>query len=105
MNFQDRFPSDDKIWDYSNPQIVQVRAFKIYGPTAVIYRSKTKNKKYSIINPNGKIINFGQIGFEDYTKHKDVARRQNYLARANRIKGNWKDDGYSPNNLSIRLLW
>ena len=57
------------------------------------------------MNPKGKIINFGQMFFEDYTKHKDMARRMNYLRRSEGIKGKWRDDGYSPNNLSRRLLW
>ena len=58
-----------------------------------------------IIGLNGKAVHFGQIGYEDYTKHNDLNRRNAYLARATRIKGNWKDDPYSPNSLSINLLW
>lgn len=45
------------------------------------------------------------MGYEDYTKHHDDKRRKNYLTRANSIKGNWRTDKYSPNNLSIHLLW
>ena len=37
--------------------------------------------------------------------HKDDKRRQNYLLRASHIKGDWKDNKYSPNNLSMHLLW
>ena len=54
---------------------------------------------------NNKFIHFGQLGYDDFTKHKDEQRRQAYLARANKIKGNWIQDKYSPNNLSIKLLW
>ena len=42
---------------------------------------------------------------EDWTFHKDNDRRNRYLARATKIKGNWRDNKYSPNNLSINLLW
>jgi hypothetical protein len=105
MNFSTKFEPTDEIWMYSNPQEVQKKAFEIYGKDAIIYRSKAKNKKYSIINPKGKIVNFGQMFFEDYTKHKDIVRRMNYLNRSAGMKGNWKDDGYSANNLSRRLLW
>ena len=42
---------------------------------------------------------------EDYTKHKDEKRRKSYLARAKGIKGDWKNNKYSANNLSIHLLW
>jgi hypothetical protein len=59
-----------------------------------------------VLNPNtNKWVHFGAIPFTDYTKHKDKTRRQRYLNRANNIKGNWVNDKYSPNNLSIHLLW
>ena len=105
MSFQDRFNEYDAIWDYSNPLTAQKQAFKIYGPTAILYRSGTKNKKYAIKSPNGKIVNFGQMGYEDFTKHNDPVRKIRYLNRSSKIKGDWKDDPYSPNNLSMRLLW
>ncbi len=52
-----------------------------------------------IKNPNGK------IGFDDFTKHQNDEKRQQYLARATKIKGNWKDNKFSKNNLAIHLLW
>jgi hypothetical protein len=105
MSFKERFDEYDAIWDYSNPLKAQQQAFKIYGANAVLYRSKTKNKKYAIKAPNGKMVNFGQMGFEDFLKHNDPVRRMNYLNRSAKIKGDWKDDPYSPNNLSRRILW
>jgi len=105
MNFQERFPPDDDIWMYSNPQEAQQKAFKLYGPSALLFKSRAKTKKYAILNPLGKVINFGQMNYEDFTKHKDAIRRQNYLNRSEGIKGNWKCDGYSANNLSRNLLW
>ncbi len=39
------------------------------------------------------------------TNVKLFDRRKAYLARATKIKQNWKDDPYSKNNLSINLLW
>ena len=53
----------------------------------------------------GKMVHFGQLGYEDFTKHKDKERRQRYLKRATNMRGNWKDNPYSPNNLSINILW
>jgi hypothetical protein len=105
MNFQERFPPDDGIWMFSDPRRAQAKAFEVYGPTAILMRSKTKDKKYSIISPEGKIINFGQMDYEDYTKHRDPTRRLNYLNRSLKIKGGWKKNGYSPNNLSRNILW
>ncbi len=91
----------------SNPQTVQNKAKQYLNDSTIkVNVSKSKNKKYSIINPeNNKIINFGDIRYTDFTRHHDEKRRQSYLSRAKNIKGNWKNDKYSPNNLSIHLLW
>ncbi len=96
---------NDPIWDVSNPNTVQKKAHEIYGRDAIIYRSKAKDKKYSIRNPEGRLINFGNIEYEDYTKHKNDDRRERYLKRSAGIRGNWKDDKYSANMLSRCLLW
>jgi len=90
----------------SNPAKVLKNAIKYFNnPNVKIYVSSKKDKKYMIIGLNGKAVHFGQIGYEDYTKHNDNERKKAYLARATKIKGNWKDDPYSPNSLSINLLW
>ena len=67
--------------------------------------STRKNKKYMIMNDDHNYIHFGDLRYEDYTKHQDLKRLNNYLSRATKIKGNWKKDKYSPNNLAINLLW
>jgi hypothetical protein len=70
-----------------------------------VEQSTRKNKKYMILNDDNKYVHFGDSRFSDFTKHKDEERRQRYLDRATKIKGNWKKDKYSPNNLAINLLW
>ena len=81
-------------------------AYKYLGRTAKIYPSSKKEKKYMIWDPkNNKYVHFGQLGYEDYTKHNNKSRRKNYLNRSRKIKGNWKKNPYSPNNLSINILW
>jgi hypothetical protein len=91
---------------YSNPGIVQQRAFEIYGKNAVVYFSNRKTKKYDIYDPNNKKwVSFGALGYEDYTKHQDESRRKNYLNRTSKIRGDWRSNPYSSNNLSRRLLW
>jgi len=90
---------------YSNPAKVYRRASKYLGKTAKIGLSTKKDKKYMVTTPNGKIVHFGQMGYEDFTKHNNKTRRKNYLARSTKIKGDWKKDKYSPNNLAIHLLW
>jgi hypothetical protein len=58
-----------------------------------------------VLNPDNKYIHFGDNRYEDFTQHKDVDRQKKYLNRSSKIKGNWKDNKYSPNNLSINILW
>ena len=95
-----------KLLKYSNPVQAQHMAYKYLGKTAKLYPATNPVKKYSIYDPkNEKWINFGQIGYEDYTRHKDKKRRKNYLNRSRGMKGNWKGNPYSANNLSIHILW
>ena len=67
--------------------------------------STRKNKKYMIMNDDNKYVHFGDSRYEDFTKHQDKERLKRYLDRATKIKGNWRKDKYSPNNLAINLLW
>jgi hypothetical protein len=91
---------------YSNPIIAQKMAYKYLGKTAKLYPAKNPSKKYSIFDPhNKKWVEFGQIGYENFTKHKDKKRRKNYLTRSKNIKGDWKKNKYSRNNLSMKILW
>lgn len=91
---------------YSNPIEAQKKATDYLGKDAVLYTSTDPKKKYSIYDPNKKrFINFGAIGYEDFTYHKDKERQRRYLARATKMKGNWKENPYSANNLSINILW
>jgi hypothetical protein len=90
----------------SNPKKVIENAHKYLGIDAV-YISTHKNKKYSIINPKtNKFTHFGSFlpPMEDFTFHSNLQRRDNYLKRAMNIRGNWRNDKYSPNYLSINLL-
>ena len=95
-----------RLLKYSNPRTAQQQAHKYLGKTAKLYPSTKKDKKYAIYDAkNAKWINFGQLGYEDFTKHKNKERRKNYLTRSRHIKGHWKTNKYSPNNLSIHILW
>lgn len=94
-----------EIFKWSNPAQALEEAKKYLGKDVVMAISTRKNKKYMIKKPDGKWVHFGQMGYSDYTKHKDKQRRINYLNRATNIKGGWKSDKYSPNNLSIHILW
>lgn len=94
------------IYDYSNPKQVRKNAIHYLGKNVALEFSSRPNKKYQILKPSSdKWIHFGQMGYQDYTKHHDETRRKNYLARTAKIKGNWKTDPYSPNNLARHILW
>ena len=91
---------------FSNPTTVMKNARQYLGPDVVLKLSDNPKKKYMILNPKtNKWVHFGAMGYEDYTKHDDDERRNNYLKRSANIRGNWRDDKYSPNNLSRNILW
>ena len=101
-------PKTDKLYKYSNPIVAQRAAYKYLGKDAVIYKSINPKKKYMIFDPHKeKWIYFGTLdpAYEDYTKHKNKERRKNYLSRAGNMLGDWKNNPYSANNLSIHILW
>jgi len=67
--------------------------------------------KLVIRTPEKKLVRFGATGLGDYLIYsqsdKELAtqRRKAYLTRATKIKGEWKKNPYSKNNLAIRILW
>lgn len=89
----------------SNPTTVRARFAKYKGSdNAKLELSEKPDKKYKVIVDGKKTIHFGSK-MADFTKHKDEARRKSYLARSAGIKGDWKKNKYSANNLSRNLLW
>jgi len=65
-----------------------------------VYESSRKDKKYMVFNGT-KMIHFGQFGYEDYTKHGDEKRRDNFRKRNMKWAHARK---YSPAWLSYWLL-
>ena len=70
--------------------------------------STRKGKKYAVLY-QGKFIHFGATGYEDFTEHKDPARRANYRRRHGAIKLKDGRLAYtvksSPAYWSWTLLW
>lgn len=98
----------DELYKYSDPKKAQEKAFNYLGDDAILYKSLNPKKKYMIWDKiNNKWVYFGSMipPMQDYLKHKDYDRMLRYRARAENIKGNWRDNPYSPNNLSINILW
>ena len=69
--------------------------------------SKRKNNKY-VVEFKGKKIHFGSTKYEDYLIHKDLERREKYLAKAKKITNKNGDYTYNspsfPNYWSVKLL-
>ena len=99
--------------NYSDFETVLSRAKYYYGEDVKLLQSTRKTKKYMIFDPyNNKFVHFGQMRYLDFTKYVKLydikianEHRSRYLKRALKIKGNWKDNVYSPNYLSLLLLW
>jgi hypothetical protein len=87
----------------SDPKEVDRRADEFYNKSVFI--STRKYKKYMILDDEGKWHHFGDIRYTDGTRHRDMTRIINYRKRMNGVKGNWRANEYSPNNLSLKLLW
>ena len=85
--------------NYSDPEYVMQKA-KMMGLNPV-HESSRKDKKYMVFDGRT-MVHFGQMGYEDASKHHD-------LDRVNRFrKRNWKwqfEPKYSPAWLSWFLLW
>ena len=96
----------EELLKVSNPNQVYNNAIKYLGKNVKIAISNRLYKKYTVYDPINKIwVHFGDIRYEDFTHHKNNKRRESYLKRATNIKGNWKENKYSRNNLAINLLW
>jgi hypothetical protein len=87
--------------NYSDPEYVMNKA-KMMGLNPV-HESSRKDKKYMVFSPiENKMIHFGSLPYEDYTKHHDEQRLIKFRKR------NWKwqfAPKYSPAYLSYNLLW
>ena len=70
-----------KLLKVSNPVIVKKNAIKYLGKDVQIMASNTKDKKYAVITPDGRTINFGDINYSDFTKTGDKILRDLYLKR------------------------
>ena len=84
---------------FSDPEYVMNKA-RAMGLNPV-HVSSRKDKKFMVFDGD-KMIHFGQMGYEDYTKHNDEIRRTRFRNRNKR----WQYPLiYSPAWLSWFLLW
>lgn len=86
---------------YSSPTVAKRQLHKYYGSDVELYESSRPEKKY-MINHQGRWVHFGQMGYEDYTKHKDATRRRQFRLR----NYDWQfRPKWSPAHLSWFILW
>lgn len=76
-----------------------------------------KNNKLRITAPDGTIRKFGAVGYGDFLiwshlekkgkvpKGTANDKRHRFRTSHEAMKGNWRRDPYSPNNLAINILW
>ena len=70
-----------------------------------ISKSNKKDKKLMAVIDGKKTIHFGDSSYSDYTKHKDEARKDNYISRHKKNE-NWGKTGVDTAGfMSKNLLW
>ena len=97
-------------------QVKTIAQQRGYDPNAITFTCDGK-KKLQITTPDGKVRRFGAVGYGDFLiwsyleQHGKVdkgtakEKRDRFQVSHRAIKGNWKDDKYSPNMLALKILW
>ena len=87
-----------------------------YDPSR-IFLSDKKGKKLFYLTPDDKKVYSGSADNNNFfiyqiLEHRHIIPedtslkyRERYLKRAMKIKGDWKSDALSPNNLAMNILW
>ena len=71
----------------------------------LLKKSPIKSKKYRVILKNGKTVDFGATGYQNFNQHKDPKRMRLYLIR-HKSRENWKRSGINTAGFWSRwLLW
>lgn len=94
----------NNINDVSNFIKANVNSMSIYNKPVLL--STRKNKKYMILDENNRsFVHFGDLRYKDFLKTNDYYKRSLYYKRSSKIRGDWRNNEYSPNMLSMRILW
>jgi hypothetical protein len=95
----------------------QRRAKKAGLPYKVLGFADDDEHKLAIPNAEGRMIRFGKVGYGDHLiwshleKAQKVpmgtadAKRNTFQKSHTKIKGDWKKDPFSANNLALNVLW
>jgi hypothetical protein len=72
----------------------------------LLTKSPKKDKKFRVVFDDDRRVDFGQIGYSDYTLHRDKKRMQRYVVRHKRGHEQWGAKGvYTAGFWSRWLLW
>ena len=69
----------------------------------ILERSPNAKKKFRVYLPDGKHVDFGAAGYQDYTTHKDSNRKKLYIIR-HRKREDWTDP-HTAGFWSRYILW
>jgi hypothetical protein len=84
---------------------VEKALHKYYGKTTDLYESTRKDKKFMVINPQGKRIHFGAKDYLDYHLDQTEEREERRKRFRNRNR-KWADaDKWTPAHLAFYVLW
>jgi hypothetical protein len=81
-----------------------------YDPKAVEFSDNDKHK-LMVRTPEGRVKRFGAVGNGDFIiwsaidKKTAAQKRDTFRKSHGAMKGNWRADKFSPNNLAINILW
>lgn len=87
-----------------------------YDPASISF-SEDSSHKLQIKTPDGKTVRFGRTGYGDFhiwsyleksgEAPKGIAKKKQHVFTVSHsaMKGKWKENKYSPNNLALNLLW
>jgi hypothetical protein len=71
----------------------------------VLRKSPIQGKKWRVELPDGRHVDFGAEGYQDFTMHKDPVRMQKYLVRHQK-RENWNKSGVATAGFWSRwILW
>lgn len=70
-----------------------------------LMKSPRLDKKFRVILPDGRKVDFGAKGYSDYTIHKDKQRMTRYIIRHQK-RENWSKSGVATAGFWARwILW
>lgn len=69
-----------------------------------LVRSPKKDKKFRVVLPSGKTVDFGQKGYSDFTLHKTPKRMRSYVQRHGGLIPKSTMDETNPTKITERML-